>query len=59
MSLQHRLSAMERRIRELEDWKATVEAAIEAEEAEQQGEPERTLDGDQAGGERGQMESLG
>lgn len=59
MSLQHRLSAMERRIRELEDWKATVEAAIEAEEADQHGEPERTLDGDQAGGERDQMESLG
>ena len=57
MSLQHRLNAMERRIRELEEWRASIEQAIEDEEAPD--EPIRTLDGEQDGGERDQMESLG
>lgn len=61
MSLQHRLNAMERRIKALEDWKATVEAALEAEDlAEQEDKPEpiRTLDGDEHGGERDQNQPL-
>lgn len=52
---------MERRIKALEDWKATVEAALEAEDlAEQEDKPEpiRTLDGDEHGGERDQNQPL-
>lgn len=61
MSLQHRLNAMERRIKELEDWKASIHAAIEAEdqaEQDDQHEPIRTLDGQVMGGERDQNQPL-
>lgn len=58
MTLAKRLNDMERRIKALEEWKGTVEAAIEAEEADDQPEPERTLDGEQVGGERDQNQAL-
>lgn len=61
MSLQHRLNAIERRINELLDWKASIEAAVEAEqlaEQDDQPEPTRTLDGVEQGGERDQNQPL-
>ena len=57
MSLAKRLSSMEARIRSLEEWKATIEGALLAED-EQEEQPALTLDGEDAGGERNQDEPL-
>lgn len=66
MTLARRLNAMEAEIRalrgtveELSRWKASVEAALEAEEADED-QPTTTLDGEQVpSGERDQTQSLG
>lgn len=66
MTLARRLNAMEAEIRalrgtveELSRWKASVEAALEAEEADEE-QPTTTLDGEQVpSGERDQTQSLG
>lgn len=58
MSLANRLAAMERRLADLEKWKAGIEAAIEAEEQDDQPEPETTLDGEVVGIERDQTMGL-
>ena len=55
MSLQKRLSAIEGRLRKLEEWKGHVEELVDEEESPQ---PERTLDGDEAYGERDQDQPL-
>lgn len=55
MSLQKRLSTIEARLRALEAWKGHVEDLVEDEE---QQPPERTLDGQEAYGERDQNEPL-
>jgi len=59
MSLAKRLNEMERRIRELQDWRASIEAAIAAEEEEDRPAPQIDLDGDLVPGERDQTQSLG
>lgn len=66
MTLARRINAMEAEIRalrgtvqELSQWKASVEAALEAEEADEE-QPTTTLDGDHVeAGERDQTQSLG
>ena len=66
MTLARRLNAMEAEIRALRgtvealsQWKASVEAALEAEEADEE-QPTTTLDGEQVpSGERDQTQSLG
>lgn len=61
MSLAKRLNEMERRIRELEDWKQDVEQAIadEAALADDEPDPGVTLDGEPNPRARDQLESLG
>lgn len=61
MSLGKRLNEMERRIRELEQWKDGIEQALMQEQTdpEDQGEVPLTLDGEAAGGERDRFQSLG
>lgn len=66
MTLARRLSSMEADIRalrgtveQLSQWKASVEDALAAEEADEEA-PTKTLDGDRVeGGERDQTQSLG
>lgn len=59
MSLAHRLNTMERQLRELLEWKASIEQALAEEESVPEDQPLLTLDGEQAGGERDQTQSLG
>ena len=57
MSLTKRLNEIERRLKELEQWKDGIDSAL-VEEVGQEAEPERTLNGDQVGGERDQLQPL-
>ena len=61
MSLTKRLNDMERRIRELEQWKEGIELVLahELADSDEHEGPALTLDGDPAGGERDQSQSLG
>jgi hypothetical protein len=61
MSLTNRLNEIERRLKGLEQWKDGIDAALDSalvEEVEQEAEPDRTLEGDQVGGERDQLQPL-
>ena len=58
MSLTKRLNEIERRLKELEKWKDGIDAALADEAEAEETVHVKTLDGDQVGGDRDQLQPL-